>query len=125
MNQAQLLSRSLFGLLLLLIVTVATCKNYSKEPERPASVPQEAFWLGGPDGGVFVVIQRSPKDPSHMYQASIFYPHGEIWYAGPLIAEGNDQLPVDIENREIFIGWDGETLILSGGRSLRPPRKSH
>ena len=113
---------SMLSLLVLLGLSIVTYQGYSTEPERHASVPKEAFWLGGTDGGVFVLINKNVKDPLPIYQGTIFYPQGEIWYQGPLIVEPHDQPNIDLKNRDIFTGWDGEALLLSDGRSLRVKR---
>ena len=112
----------LFSTVLLLILITSACTSHSNEPQHPPSVPKEAFWLGGSDGGAFVLIHKDPRDPPNIYQAQIFYHHGENWYSGPLAASKKDQESLSITNRNIFLGWDGEALILTNGRELRPPQ---
>jgi hypothetical protein len=101
----------------LLLALAAACGR-SAPPPRPAGVPAEAFWLGGPDGGAFVALGRTAGDAPQVVRARIYYRHGELWYAGRLRAE-RGTAPVDITRPELFSGWDGEALHLSDGRALR------
>ena len=107
------------SLLLIPALLLAACHEKQQSAFRPPQVPREAFWLGGPDGGVFVVVQKRPQDPRPLYQGRIFYPHGEPWYEGPLALEPSDRPDVDLRDSKVFVGWDGERLLLSDGRSLR------
>jgi hypothetical protein len=115
--------RPVIGLLLVLGLQLAGCREKQGSPARPARVPREAFWLAGPDGGVFVAVQKRPQDPPPLYQVRIFYPYGEPWYEGPLTVEPTERADVDLSDPRIFVGWDGERLLLSDGRALRPTRR--
>lgn len=87
-------------------------------PNKPAGVPAEAFWVGGPDGGVFVRLERTKGRPG-TYAAKIFHPYGEVWYAGPLVAAPPDaSADIDPSQHDQFAGWDGERLLLGDGRWL-------
>lgn len=112
-----------FGWLVLawILALSVACGSRAGEPPRPASVPAEAFWVGGADGGVFVTLSRAANDPPHTVRARIFYPHGEMWFAGRLAGRPGDP-PVDLAQRSQFTGWDGESLHLRDGRALKRAR---
>ncbi|MDN3436402.1 hypothetical protein QMA03_18665 [Pseudoalteromonas sp. APC 3356] len=45
--------------LLLTLIFVSACDVQQSEPEipnKPSEVPDKAFWVGGLDGGVFVLM---------------------------------------------------------------------
>ncbi len=109
-------------LLFLVALGMEGCQFGDQEPPRPASIPKEAFWVGGSDGGVFVVLSQQPSDPAHQYRTKIFRQHGEVWYEGPLFLEPRQPSHLDLSDRKQFIGWDGEALLLQGSRALRVAR---
>ena len=39
---------------LLVLVLLGACRRHTEAPERPRSVPAQAVWVGGSDGGVWV-----------------------------------------------------------------------
>lgn len=92
-------------------------------PRRPAGVPAAAFWVGGPDGGVFVLLEPT-NDRRGTFAARIFHPDGAVWYAGPLVPAARDGAAADIDpgQHDQFAGWDGERLLLVDGRSLESPQ---
>jgi hypothetical protein len=48
--------------LLLTLIFVSACDVQQSEPEipnKPSEVPDKAFWVGGLDGGVFVLIEKN------------------------------------------------------------------
>ena len=85
-------------------------------PHRPAGVPAQAFWVGGPDGGVFVLLERA-NDRKGTFAGKIFHPDGELWYAGPLVPAPRDA-GIDPTQHDQFAGWDGERLLMADGRWL-------
>lgn len=87
--------------------------------EHPASVPQEAFWVGGMDGGVFVYIQKRKSDDIGIYFAEIFYEDGSLAYKGRLALSPALEILNDYANKEIYSGWDGDNLLLIDGRFLK------
>jgi hypothetical protein len=115
------LARTLAALVFVL-ATVLACNSASGEPPRPAAVPKQALWIGGADGGAFVLLRKDPSDPAHVFHARVFHAHGEPWFTGALALPADDKGAVDIGRREAFAGWDGEKLILADGRTLRPLR---
>lgn len=89
-------------------------------PPRPAGVPGEAFWSGGADGGVFILLERRAQDPPHVYRARIYYDHsGDLWYDGRLALEPADGPAIETGRPDLFGGWDGESLYLKAGGALK------
>ncbi|MDD5034877.1 MAG: hypothetical protein PHE55_08980 [Methylococcaceae bacterium] len=104
--------------LMLAIILALVCLNLSAEPVRPEGVPKDAFWLGGPDDGVFVVLKRSDGPGSTSYHGAVYHPYGAIWYQGPFVLNPPGGRPVDMANQGQFAGWDGTQILLEDGRSL-------
>lgn len=105
------------------VLLLAARTVYSVEigaPNRPKSVPADAVWVGGPDGGVWIVLKRSDRDPPGRYQAKIYYPSGDREYQGPLVLKPASPEPPAIDPAELE-GWDGDEVLLSNGRSLKIP----
>ena len=108
-----------FAVVLLLAANHA-CVAEPGNPNRPKSVPVKAVWVGGPDGGVWIVLERLAKDPPGTYQARIYHQGGGIEYKGPLILKPASSKRITINPAE-FEGWDGDEILLRNGRSLRVP----
>jgi hypothetical protein len=94
-------------------------KRQSDQPPRPVGVPENAFWVGGADGGVFIILEKQSGDASGVYQGTIYHDSsGRIWYRGRLIVEPKGNAIVDITNPKLFDGWDGRYLHLIDGRRM-------
>lgn len=89
--------------------------------ERPEAVPADARFVGGADGGVYVVVERADGSSEAGYQGKIYHSNGELWYEGQLVLVPADADPVDLGSQGIFTGWDGDTLYLNDQRYLRAP----
>ena len=48
------------------VILALGCVELSGELARPVGLPAGAFWLGGPDGGVFVWLKRQ-DDPGFIF----------------------------------------------------------
>ncbi|MGF1461706.1 MAG: hypothetical protein ACFB2Z_00790 [Maricaulaceae bacterium] len=82
---------------------------------RPAHVPEDAIWVGGPDGGVYVLIRRIETDPAMLYRGCIFYEYlPQPAFAGAMRLEGLAALPPP----EAWGGWNGRKLHLPEGAAL-------
>jgi hypothetical protein len=91
-----------------------------KPPQKPPNVPKEAIWSGGVDGGVFILVQKDKNSPANIYFADIYYDStGEIWYKGRLSIDPLEKPDFDYRNKEVYSGWDGDTLYLKDGRILK------
>ncbi len=118
-------SRIYIVLMLIFCINLIGCEasNDNVEitpPARPANVPKEAIWSGGMDGGVFIYIKKSENAPSNIYSAEIYYDTtGEIWYKGRLSLEASENKIFDFNDKDVYAGWDGDTLYLRDGRMLK------
>ena len=84
-------------------------------PSRPETVPTNAIWIGGIDGGVFIEIS-STTDPK-IYNATIYGDYdGSILYSGEL--KHNGETPFDPGDTSSYSGWDGHSLILRSNEQL-------
>lgn len=90
------------------------------DEQRPDNVPQEAFRVGGIDGGVYVVIKHAEEEASGVFSIEIYYEDsGDLWYQGRASLQANTGSVLDIADQQIFEGWDGENLYLRDGRYLK------
>ncbi|PAU82349.1 hypothetical protein CK501_04175 [Halovibrio salipaludis] len=105
---------------LLLVLFLAACDGQSngepaKAPQAPDTVSEEAVWVGGRDGGVFVEL--SETEQGGIYTGSIRYGHnGELWYQGKFKYTGDE--PFALDKQSSFKSWDGTTLYLSNQEQL-------
>jgi hypothetical protein len=56
---------------------------------RPPNVPQAAVWVGGPDGGVFVLFEPPPIPGAKAttIRGKVFHSTGEVWFSGTFVPE--------------------------------------
>lgn len=103
------------------IAVVAALCACRPEPalRRPRGVPQDAVWAGGVDGGAWIRCQRRS---STEYFCAVFDDQaGEPWARGLYALQGaaapraGEELP--------YGGFDGDTIHLVGGGTLRPLRR--
>jgi hypothetical protein len=103
-----------------LVFCLLGCQKGVRPPQSPQSVPKGSFWLGGPDGGVFVRLLKKSTDPPEVYRASIYEDtSGALLYEGPLIMVPPNKPVVDTSNSAPFSFWDGQGLHLIDGRELK------
>ncbi len=97
---------------------IAGCYAVAEPPPRPAGLPADAFWVGGPDGGVFMRLEP-PTGDATTYSGAIDYEFdGSVWYEGRLRLEPADGAPFDVRERQQIAGWDGIQIHLTDGRAL-------
>lgn len=111
-----------------LALLCANCSSAKNPPSRPPKVPADAFWVGGPDGGAFIRLQKSnvPAPQAGTYDAWIYNDQsGDLWYSGKLFLSGSRKLEPQITRPEAFEGWDGERLHLSDGRTMEKTNRNH
>lgn len=109
-----------FGAALLCVVMLTSgCQRETdaqSEPARSAAVPAGAVWVGGLDGGVFVLVRKSPSTPGGTYTAEIRSAAGDVIYRGQMKADP-PTAKFDPAKKESYAGWDGTSLYLSGNGS--------
>ena len=106
-----------FLLLLIPFTLLAFTPVSDSTPERPQNVPESAIWVGGTDGGVFVKIEKNDT----AYHGAVYAMEtGAIWYEGMLIYSGGREF--NIENPDVYDGWDGQNLYLTNGEKLSAPK---
>jgi len=109
-----------FSLSLLLIATILSCSSSEENFPRPNSIPQEAMWIGGIDGGAWVLLSKDDTQPKHIYNAEIYGDQaGDLWYSGRLQLDPKEGESFDIKNPDNFGVWDGDNLLLQDGRTLK------
>ena len=120
---SQYWERYLYHSLLVVVILLTLVGCDSQYPattlERPETVPVNAIWVGGMEGGVYVLLAKPADREKHIYTGTIFYENGEPWYRGEMALSPADASFTDIDREESYVGWDGETLYLSGERSLK------
>ena len=84
-------------------------------PPRPASVPQEAQWLGDRKGGVFVLIGAQEMDG---WRLKIYDDHtGALKADGPFVLRGMARAELSVGDLAFF---DGQSIHLKDGAVLGP-----
>lgn len=108
-----------------IVFLISSCDSPQDEnyiPSRPSSVPESALWVGGLDGGVFVLVNKIKTDPPDDYWGEVYYVSGDIAYKGKMQLTPKGGGVIDFTNPETFQGWDGDTLYVSGNRQLKTHR---
>jgi len=87
-------------------------------PEKPKSVPNNTFWVGGIDGGNYIYIEKYNNE-NKLFFAHIYNDYtGDIEYEGLLKYSGNRDISESLYNSSIYQGWDGDNLHLSNGEFM-------
>ncbi len=89
-----------------------------RAPQKPAGLPEESFWVGTRQSGVFVLI--GPKDREG-WKVKIFNDHsGAIQAEGLFTLRGMARAEI---TREDLLSYDGNALHLADGALLAPKVK--
>lgn len=107
----------LFSLILVVVFLFKNIEVSSVLPPRPQNIPTNALWVGGPDGGVYVLVKNNSDSPD-IYDAEIYYSEGSISYKGKLVINTADSPQFNYNDINSYSAWDGDTLYLQDGRSL-------
>lgn len=87
-------------------------------PNKPGSVPDNVFWVGGVDGGNFISISKVER-MDNLYSARIYNDYsGDLEYDGLLKYSGNKMLDNSLSDPTLFLGWDGEKLHLTNNEYM-------
>jgi len=107
-------------LLVVLALAGVNCRPAAPvAPPRPSQVPATAMWVGGVDGGVFLVFGKKASDPKQVYDVAIYHDgDGEAWFEGKLQLNAGEIAPGSYGDPKFFSAWDGERLHLADGRYL-------
>lgn len=74
----------------LLLVACEAQKTTIEAPPHPNGVPKEAMWIGGTDGGVFVVMHKAIE--ANTYLSEVFFDQsGDVWYKGRLLLQSQSE----------------------------------
>jgi hypothetical protein len=105
-------------------VLLCGCVQSAGEPSKPAGVPPAAVWVGGADGGVFVLVEPKPAARDAVMARIYADGTGAVLFAGELVLDAPGAPLPDLRDAKSFGGWDGDTLFLADGRALRAPPAS-
>jgi hypothetical protein len=97
-----------FFIALFVLFLIGAC---SVEHDKEKKGPENSWWLGGADGGVYIKILENENLDNKLYQGVIFFDHDKtVWYRGPFKLVGNINFSVD--NHDLYLFWDGERVHL-------------
>lgn len=104
----------------LALAAASACVTTTIEPPpRPSGVPAEAIWVGGADGGVFVVVTASGAGPEGTYVVKAYADAtGETVFDGHMRLDPPGGDAPYMKDPKTFTGWDGDHMHLRDGRSL-------
>jgi hypothetical protein len=88
------------------------------EPNKPKSIPEKAFWVGGIDGGNFILISKNTKG-NNVFSTEIYNDYtGDLEYSGTLKYSGVVTAEASLSDPAFYQGWDGEKLHLTNGEYM-------
>jgi hypothetical protein len=111
----------LIGVLTLIVFIVGyklfhrTSSSLNYAPKRPPSLPKEAVWAGGVDGGAWYVVD-SQKPAPDVWQIRVYRDNGSPWVRGSFWwkeATNMKALPS-------FSAFDGNVIYLEGNKKMFP-----
>ncbi|NOY84567.1 MAG: hypothetical protein GXO96_07075 [Nitrospirae bacterium] len=102
------------------LLFLVACTSNNATPPRPKSVPNDAMWIGGVDGGAWILLKKNQSDPEYIYRAEVYGDQaGNQWYIGRLEVIPNSQPSVPLGRAGAYGVWDGDRLLLEDGRVMR------
>ena len=106
--------RTLRALPVLLLIA---CHGEVQAPERPATVPPDAVWVGGSEAGAFLRIRPAGATE---WQVELFNDAtGAPLESGRFSLKG---APLDEVKAQDATGWDGRKILLRNGGWLERSR---
>jgi hypothetical protein len=104
-------------LLVMLMGAFWGCGSKVEAPQRHASIPAEAVWAGGPDGGSWILCE--PLTNNSANRCTVYHEHtGEVVKTGLFVAR--DTHKAVPRNQLVYDSFDGERIYLIGNRVLDP-----
>jgi hypothetical protein len=87
---------------------------------RPKNVPLDAIWVGGIDGGVYILLTSVKSTGSERYCAKVFNDFtGKVRFSGLVIRDPTMATPIKPTSPGVFAGWDSRGILLVDGTMLR------
>jgi hypothetical protein len=106
-------------LLITLLMGMVACRKV-EPPARPASVPAEAVWAGGADGGSWILCSVDAEN--NVNRCTIYNDNsGEIELQGDFTLRGESRA-ARVEELS-YVGFDGSVIGLAGNRVLELKQK--
>jgi hypothetical protein len=103
------------------VIFLVACEKASEKsgiPNIPINVPEESIWVGGLDGGVFVLVTKNESSKANEFLGQIYYISGDLAYKGTLYLSPEISSKVDFDDANTYQGWDGDVLYLINGMQL-------
>jgi len=109
------------ALVLMGAVAASACGRRSKPPPpRPASVPADAVWAGGEDGGAFISCLAVGREPTNMFECVVFQEQdGDVVARGRFATRPTFSVSLG-ELRRSYAAFDGASILLANGATLAP-----
>lgn len=99
------------------LILLLACHGEVQAPERPATVPADALWVGSSEGGAFLRLRASGLGE---FQGEVYDDvTGKSLASGRFVLKG---APLDEVKVQDASGWDGHRILLRSGGWLEPAR---
>ena len=104
---------------ILMALTVVSCDKQDPSvttSNRPATVPVNALWVSGADEGAYIMIIKPDNIAQHVFAGIVYHENGEQWYSGKMGLSPRYASFTDMDNKDNYLRWDGNTIFLTGSR---------
>ncbi len=105
----QIIRKLTEALVLVLLALSVACKENYEPKERPANLPAEAVWAGGPDGGCYILC-KPPENGSNA--CTVYFVNGQVWMKGNYVLKDNGKAVPASELK--YVEADGQRIYLLG-----------
>ena len=104
------------SLIAALAVTLVACGH--RDPGRPPSVPPDALWVGGADGGAWIACRRSAPSRGE-YHCRVYLESGLPEFEGEFVCRGPQRAcDLDVTRQDEYEAWDGHDILMHRGATL-------
>lgn len=120
-----------FTAIILALVLLSNGNAYL--PARPTSVPNEATWVGGEDGGAWVLCANADGTSSGEYECKVYAEMGALWKSGKVTLQDYHwdpkekkaifTTPKHIPESLHYYGFDGQQIFLENSQTLKFERR--